>query len=199
MQSGRILLIDDHTLFRTGMKLILSQLRGAREILEAESIDDALARHSGTRIDLILLDIQLPGINGLDGVALLHEHLPGARILLVSGSVEALSETERERLGVLGWLPKSADPREVEQAVLRYTDVPDDVQSQSAPLAELTARQMQVLELLCRGKSNKVIAYELGLAENTVRVHVSAVLEQLRVKSRTEAVIEAQRRGLAVL
>lgn len=170
MQSGRILLIDDHTLFRTGMKLILSQLRAIGEILEAESIDDALARHAGAAIDLILLDVQLPGMNGLDGAALLRQHLPGARILLVSGSVDELPEAERERLGLLGWLPKSADPREVEQAVLRHLDALGGPAGE--PVPELTGRQRQVLQLLCRGKSNKAIAYELGLAENTVRVHV---------------------------
>lgn len=197
MQSGRILLVDDHTLFRTGMKLILAQLRAVGEILEAESIDDALARHAGAAVDLILLDVKMPGINGLDGAALLRQQLPGARILLVSASIDELPEAERERLGLLGWLHKSADPREVETAVLRHLGALHE--SAESPLVELTARQLQVLQLLCQGKSNKAIAYELGLAENTVRVHVSAILEQWQVKSRTEAVIEAQRRGLVNL
>lgn len=204
MSPGRLLLIDDHTLFRTGLRLILSQSNAVREIHEAGSIAEAVERYAGSGIDLILLDQQLPGINGFDGTTLLRRYLPEARILMVSGNVEALSDEERASRGVLGWLPKSADPSEVEQAVLHYLAGGEGLASSAPPppaavSGELTARQLQVLQHLCRGLSNKAIAYELGLAENTVRVHVSAILDQLGVKSRTEAVIEAQRRGMVTL
>lgn len=205
MLPSRLLLVDDHTLFRTGLRLILADCPAVAEILEAGSIAEAIERHAQQPIDLILLDIQMPGINGLDGVKLLKRHIPGARILVVSGSLDALSEKNARQLGIQGFVLKAADPSAVERAVIECLSDSGRIhncgsgQPESMADAGLTSRQLEVLSLLCKGRSNKVIASELGLAENTVRVHVSAVLDQLGVKSRTEAVIAAQQRGLICL
>ncbi|MAY75392.1 MAG: response regulator transcription factor [Gammaproteobacteria bacterium] len=204
MRKARLLLIDDHTLFRTGLKLMLAQLDCVGEIFEAGTVSDAITQHGQRMVDVILLDVNLPGINGLDGIAMLRLHLPAASLLVISG--EAMPDESRlSGLDLQGYICKSAEPAEVERAVLAC--LPDGCASlpQSLPASVgcsdsgLTARQVEVLGLLCQGKSNKAIAYLLGLSENTVRVHVSAVLDQLQVSSRTEAVVEAQRRGIVRL
>lgn len=202
----RLLLIDDHTLFRTGLKLILADHPFVEEIFEAGTIMSAIERLAGTPIDLILLDIQLPGINGLDGAQLLKRAFPSARIMVLSGSIDTLDQQTLSSLGLSGQLPKSEDPDRLIEAVLCClaghgdTPKPAALEVRKGPIISdtptLTTRQIDVLTHLCKGQSNKVIAGQLGLAENTVRVHVAAILDHLMVSSRTEAVIEAQRRGL---
>jgi len=206
----RLLLIDDHTLFRTGLKLIFADHPFVEDIFEAGSIMGAIERLGGTPIDLILLDIQLPGINGLDGAQLLKRAFPSARIIVLSGSIDTLDQQTLTALGLSGQLLKSEDPDRLIEAVLcclaghgdttpkgSMADLHNDATASTT--TTLTTRQVEVLTYLCKGQSNKVIAGHLGLAENTVRVHVAAILDHLMVSSRTEAVIEAQRRGLISL
>lgn len=198
MLPARLLLIDDHTLFRTGLRLMLSGLPTVSGILDSESIMDAVSHHAQTSVDLILLDISLPGISGLEGVKLLQRVFPNARILIVSGS-DSLTSEQIVQLGVAGFLSKTAEAREIEQAIERALTQGGPVLSSSpreGAAAGLTPRQLEVLGLLAQGQSNRAIANRLGVAENTVRVHVSAVLDFLGVSSRTEALLEAQRRGL---
>jgi DNA-binding NarL/FixJ family response regulator len=203
MLRSRLLLIDDHTLFRTGLRLVLADSPSIGDILEAGSIMEAVNEHGSTAVDIIVLDIQLPGLNGLDGVKVLKRYFGAARILVVSGSSEQVAAQAAAVPGVDGFLPKSADAHEIEEAIAfcqqgkRYFPRhPAAGQAPAQPSTTLTPRQLEVLGQLCLGRANKVIANHLGLSENTVRVHVAAILDQLGVDSRTEAVLEAQRRGL---
>lgn len=208
-KRGRLLLIDDHTLFRTGMRLILADHPAIATIIEAGSIMSAIECLGGQSIDLILLDVQLPGINGLDGAQLLKRAFPMARIILLSGSIDLLDPGALATLGVSAQLRKSEDPERLIAAILCCLTghAPAAKPERSVPRRDsvcaatgsLTARQIEVLTHLCLGRSNKVIAAQLGLSENTVRVHVAAILDHLCVSSRTEAVIEAQRRGVVSL
>lgn len=202
--SARLLLVDDHTLFRTGLRLIVEAHPGVGVISEAGSIAEACALQAGDT-DLVLLDIQLPGMSGLDGLRLLRRACPVARIVLVSASMAPDAIHEARGRGADGFLPKSANAEDIlnaitcalsgkpcfpvnsgNSAIIRGPDTPS-----------LTTRQLEVLSLLCMGKPNKVIARDLGLSENTVRVHVAAIFSQLGVNSRSAALLTAQRMGLS--
>ncbi|MEM5429450.1 response regulator transcription factor [Cupriavidus oxalaticus] len=207
MPHARLLLIDDHTLFRTGLRLVLADSPSVGQIIEAGSVMQAVQDHAGATVDILLLDIQMPGLNGLEGVKVLRRHFPAARILIVSGTSGLEIIPADIRREIAGFLPKSADAREIEEAIACClaggTYFSDDASSAGraaapAPYAAsaLTPRQLEVLHQLTLGRSNKVIAYHMGLSENTVRVHVAAILDHLGVVSRVEAILEAQRRGL---
>ena len=196
MLSARLLLIDDHALFRTGLRLVLENNDKVADILEAGTVMDAIHQFGSTPVDIILLDIQLPGLNGLDGIAVLRRHFQSSRIIILSASPELASTTP----DIAGVLTKSASVEQIDQALercLRGEALSDAAPAKAAGRgSQLTPRQLEVLSELCLGRSNKAIANSLGLSENTVRVHVAAILEQFGVYSRTEAVLEAQRRGL---
>ncbi|WP_374556266.1 response regulator [Aquitalea pelogenes] len=196
MLSARLLLIDDHALFRTGLRLVLENNDKVADILEAGTVMDAIHQFGSTPVDIILLDIQLPGLNGLDGIHVLRRHFQSARIIILSASPEQASTTP----DIAGVLTKSASVEQIDQALercLRGEALSDAVPAKATGRgSQLTPRQLEVLSELCLGRSNKAIANSLGLSENTVRVHVAAILEQFGVYSRTEAVLEAQRRGL---
>ena len=206
-----LLLVDDHTLFRTGLRLIVQDHPGVGRIAEAGSVAQACALQlSDAR--LILLDIQLPAMSGLEGLHLLRRACPQARIVLVSASVAPDAVHEARVRGADGFLPKSASADDILQAISlalagepcfpshshnphHYASLPPSGDlPPSTPT--LTTRQLEVLTLLCLGKPNKVIARDLDLSENTVRVHVAAIFSQLGVNSRSTALLMAQRLGL---
>ena len=200
--STHLLLVDDHTLFRTGLRLIVQDHPRVASIAEAGTVAEACAP-GGAPAGLVLLDIQMPGMSGLDGLQLLRQAHPGARVLLVSASVAPDAVREARARGADGFLPKSASGADILAAIDQVlAGQPCFPSAAPAPAAcgpqapALTARQGEVLALLCRGKPNKVIARDLGLSENTVRVHVAAIFAQLGVNSRSTALLAAQRLGL---
>ncbi|GAB3364624.1 MULTISPECIES: response regulator [Giesbergeria] len=199
-----LLLVDDHTLFRTGLRLIVQDHPGVGTIAEAGSIAQACALGLPL-LELVLLDIQLPGMSGLDGLHLLRQSYPVARIVLVSASMAPDAVREARLRGADGFLPKSASAEDILHAItLALAGQPcfppesntPAVACFGTPAPSLTSRQLDVLSLLCNGKPNKVIARDLGLSENTVRVHVAAIFSQLGVNSRSAALLQAQRLGL---
>ena len=204
MARANLLLVDDHTLFRTGLRLLLADSPSVASIVEAGAVMEAVQAHGGADIDVILLDIQMPGLNGIEGVRVLRRHFPAARILIVSGTSGSDAIQPAARKDIAGFLPKSSEAQQIELAIARCLeggtwfadDSPASAHTQAYEVSMLTARQLEVLSQLNLGRSNKVIAHHLGLSENTVRVHVAAILDHLGVVSRVEAILEAQRRGL---
>ncbi|RZJ62332.1 MAG: response regulator transcription factor [Acidovorax sp.] len=202
--TARLLLVDDHNLFRTGLRLIVQDHAGVGAIAEAGSIAEACALHA-VDTDLVLLDIQLPGMNGLDGLRPLRQACPRARIVLVSASVAPDAVYEARARGADGFLFKSASAEDILNAITcALAGQPcfpihssHNAAARGPGTPSLTARQLEVLALLCTGKPNKVIARDLGLSENTVRVHVAAIFSQLGVNSRSAALLAAQRIGLS--
>lgn len=215
----RILLVDDHTLFRAGMRLILgddSDCLGA--VLEASNLMDAMA--VAHEIDLVVMDIELPGLNGLDGLALIKKRWPNATAVILSAHEDRASITRAKQMGAAAFVSKTAAPHEIRgvlkqllvsrngEASMRYFSdstplqrFPPEIDRLSTEsgndLAQvLSARQLEVLVLLGEGLSNKVIASHLNLAENTVRNHMVTILRYFGVNTRTEAVVAAQRRGI---
>ncbi|MDY0108114.1 MAG: response regulator transcription factor, partial [Giesbergeria sp.] len=154
--------------------------------------------------DLVLLDIQLPGMSGLDGMGLLRQACPQARIVLVSASMAPDAIHEARSRGADGFLPKSASAQDILEAITCAlagqpcfpVNSGNSATTRCPDTPSLTARQLDVLLHLCAGKPNKVIARDLDLSENTVRVHVAAIFAQLGVNSRSAALLQAQRLGL---
>ena len=205
MQQKHILIVDDHSLFRTGLKMILMQIGEARGISEAASIKEALD-FSESGIDVILLDIQLPGINGIEGIKPLRDRFGAVPIIMLSANSEPNRVSEAKALGASGFLNKSSS---ADAMVASISEVLAGGNCFSSPPLEshtgssshtigskLTPRQTEVLIYLCEGKPNKLIARELDMSENTVRVHVSAILAALGASNRTEAMLIAQREGI---
>jgi DNA-binding NarL/FixJ family response regulator len=203
MTTTNILLIDDHAMFRSGLRMVLSARMTDAEIFEAGTLSEA-TQSSPEIIDVILLDINLPGLNGLDGIALLKRKWPLAPVIVLSS--QDGPDTVRDALarGAVRFISK-ADTADRIVALLNRV-LRGEYAAHSAQLDEngeainapqhLTPRQCEVLDLLCQGMSNKLIARRLTLSENTVRGHVHAILLFLEVSSRSEAVFASRRRGL---
>ncbi len=205
----RVMLVDDHALFRAGFRLVLNNNpRIAPQIQEAGSVTEALAILRGQEDpDLILLDIAMPGINGLSGMKLLHQASPDAAIALLSANDQPQVVQDALSQGAAGFLSKESDAETVNRAIDRLLDgqpyfpqlakTTATCEDRVSPVAQLTPRQLEVLALMGEGLTNKVIARRLSIAENTVRAHVSAILAHMGVTTRMEAVYTA--RSLSIM
>ena len=204
MLPPRILLIDDHALFRCGLRMVLAAGIAELETAEAASLDEAMHAPIADP-SLVLLDIQLQGLNGLEGIALVKRKWPQALIVILSsdvahknvrlamerGAAAFVSKAEpADRILAVIDQPRRGLPVAAAPAVPAPAGEPDDARHL------LTPRQSEVLDLMCQGLSNKLIGRRLDLSENTLRGHVQAVLAALRVSSRSEAGFAARRRGL---
>ena len=213
MAGTHILIADDHPLFRDALAQALrsdghDDRLGSVSLSQSESLDAAIEvlKQDGT-IDLILLDLTMPGMRGLSGLMYLRAEFPGTPVIVVTGS-EAPSVARRcIEFGASGFIPKSLDVPQMRQAISAVIAgdiwVPPDFSADAAredemaavaeKLASLTPQQVRVLMMLGEGLLNKQIAYELGVSEATVKAHVSAILQKLEVDSRTQAVILVNR------
>jgi two-component system nitrate/nitrite response regulator NarL len=204
MKNKHIMIVDDHALFRTGMKMILMQLGQASGISEACSIKEAFD-FSQSGVDIILLDIHMPGLNGIDGIKPIGEKFSKVPIVVLSASSDMSDMQKAKDLGASGFINKASLAEEMVNSISRVlegkTCFPDELDSSKHNPKEslgnaLTPRQIEVLIYLCEGKSNKLIARELEMSENTVRVHVSAILSTLGAVNRSEAILIARREGI---
>lgn len=200
----KILIIDDHPLFREGVRAIMERLGPDTEIVEAAGVEAGLAYAAGSdAIDLILLDLYLPGFGGIDALKLFRKGFPASRILMLSGTEVPTLIRECLANGAQGFIHKSVLADDMLAAV-------DEVMSGgsccliSASFAEdgaeaarqLTPRQREVLSCISKGMSNKEIARELNISDNTVNIHVVNIFAILGVHSRTEAALFAKKYGL---
>ncbi|SFC45827.1 DNA-binding response regulator, NarL/FixJ family, contains REC and HTH domains [Polaromonas sp. OV174] len=198
MPAPSILLIDDHAMFRSGISMVIRAALPGTKILEAASINEATS-HAPDQVDLVLLDIKLNGLSGMEGIALLQRQWPLTPILMLS----SLDEPQTTRLalerGAAGFVSKAETAEKIIEAILLVLDGHfDKLPPADSSLAErrLTPRQCDVLDLLHQGLSNKLIARQLSLSNNTVRRHVQDILEFFQVVSRAEAVVAARQQGL---
>ncbi len=213
----KILVVDDHALIREAMHQVLRQLDANIEVLEAGNCADALAlANQHPDLGLILLDIQLPGMSGLDALGDFRAQHPAIPVVVLSASENRDDVMRAIDGGAMGFIPKSQPSRVIINALrlvlaggvylpVEILGVPA-ASAAATPLAAgavrapadlgLTGRQSEVLALLVQGKPNKIICRELGLAEGTVKIHVTAILKALGVANRTQAVIAVSRLGL---
>lgn len=202
--SHRIIIVDDHPLFRAALRQTLEGRNTGMVFEEAGDIEGLSASLEHNRdCDLVLLDLNMPGVRGFSGLLLLRAQFPEIPVMVVS-AVEDITIIRRcFDLGASGFLSKSesaARIRESIDAILAgglwlpdgvSLDEQDDQTEVLGRLATLTPQQVRVLMMLSDGLMNKQIAYELSISEATVKAHVSAILQKLNVDSRTQAVIAA--------
>lgn len=200
MHPLQILLIDDHALFRSGLRLIIENKFEQARVLEAGSLEQALDMQP-PRLDVILLDVRLPGLSGLESIALLKRRWQQTPIIMLSSDASPGTVRQAHARGAVGFVSKADKPEAIAAALhacLSCGAGPADAASttdmgQSAPL---TPRQLEVLSFLGQGLPNKSIARKLEISENTVRGHVQSLLGVFGATSRTEAVYRARRQGL---
>ena len=210
-QSTTIIIADDHPLFRGALRQSVASIMPQARVMEASGMDDLNATLSQERdVDLILLDLTMPGVQGFSGLMSLRAQYPELPVVIVSATEEATVIRRAMDFGASGFIPKSIDIDSIGgaiQAVLAGdTWTPPDVDLSATEDAEtadlvrrlgtLTPQQVRVLTMLSEGLLNKQIAYELGVSEATVKAHVSAILDKLGVDSRTQAVIAASKIGV---
>jgi len=216
----KILLVDDHALFREGLKHLLKSLDAELELDEAEDCERGLELSARNSYDLVLLDLKIPGVQGLDALDALRRTSPEAPVVVVSGEDDPRVIRAAIERGAMGFVPKASTPEIMIQAlrlvlangVYLPPGVVDLAIPNGAPLPELlrgaqgdvqlpglTPRQMDVLRCVIQGKANKVIARELDISEATVKAHLSSVLRTLGVNNRTEAVYAAAKLGLQLV
>jgi DNA-binding NarL/FixJ family response regulator len=198
MTPTRILLVDDHAMFRSGLRMVLVAGITNTEIIEAGSLSEVMNCTLDT-VDVVLLDIKLPGLNGVEGIALLKRKWPLVPILMLSSQDEP--ETVRLALarGAAGFISKAETAEKIVDAIqliLRGHFSGLSPAASSTEQRRLTPLQCEVLNLLHQGLSNKLIARQLALSDNTVRRHVQDILEFFGVVSRAEAVCAARHQGL---
>jgi DNA-binding NarL/FixJ family response regulator len=194
----RILVADDHPLYRDAISRLLLELDPDAEVASAESLEavrSALASDPPT--DLLLIDLRMPGSEGFPSIAALHRDYPGVPIFVVSGSDSPLDPKRARDAGTLGFLSKSASPETMRLTLAALLDGSWEPLALAAePAVRLTPRQLDVLQGMAAGQPNKRIALNLGLVEGTVKLHVAAVLDALGAANRTQAVVRAQELGL---
>ena len=195
--SANILIIDDHSLFRAGMKILLMQHPNIEQVVEASSVQDALAMDENVA-KIIFLDIHMPDANGLLAIDAVKSYFSQSKTVMLSASDNPRDVKQAKQLGADGFLHKSMSAEEIFSAIDGllgnkpcFPEL-DEAHQMADSSARLTQRQIEVLALLCEGLSNKLIARRLDLSENTVRVHVSAILSVMNVSTRTEAILLAQ-------
>jgi DNA-binding NarL/FixJ family response regulator len=207
-ESTRLVIADDHPLFRGALREAVAGLFDQVEISEAGSFDDVAAiLERGGEVDLILLDLTMPGVRGFSGLMYLRAQYPSVPIVVVSANDDPAVIRRCMDFGASGFIPKTLGIDAIRDAIgCIYRGgiwMPPDAdlgQGSDAGTAELMSRlasltpqQVRVLMMLSEGLLNKQIAYELGVSEATVKAHVSAILQKLGVESRTQAVIAASR------
>jgi DNA-binding NarL/FixJ family response regulator len=206
-QSRHLLIADDHPLFRGALREAITGLFGSAAVAEAgtfEEVSEILERGGGD-VDLVLLDLSMPGVRGFSGLMYLRAQYPGLPVVVVSANDDPAVIRRCMEFGASGFIPKTLGIEALRQAVARVLQgevwTPPDVDltlkadaetaALIARLSTLTPQQVRVLMMLSGGLLNKQIAYELGVSEATVKAHVSAILQKLGVESRTQAVIAA--------
>jgi DNA-binding NarL/FixJ family response regulator len=202
----RLVIADDHPLFRGALREAVSGLFARGNIAEAGSFDDVVALlDQGGDVDLVLLDLSMPGVRGFSGLMYLRAQYPSVPVVIVSANDDPAVIRRCMEFGASGFIPKTLGIDVIRQAIARVFEggvwAPPDVDLKAGSdaasaalvqrLATLTPQQVRVLMMLSEGLLNKQIAYELSVSEATVKAHVSAILQKLGVESRTQAVIAA--------
>lgn len=212
----KVLLVDDHQLFREGLVILVKRLDGEVQTVEAASCAEAFAvLQREPDIELILLDVGLPDMSGLDGISVIRERHPGIPIVVLSSQEDRASVMQALDSGAMGYIPKTSSSdimiSALQLILANGIYLPPVVLMGGGPAAPVAAgpfkskrpaelglspRQAEVLFLILQGKPSKMICRELNLSASTVKAHTSAVLRSLNVTTRTQAVIAAGKLGL---
>ncbi len=218
----KILVADDHELFLKGLEMILQDFNAEVEIIKAKDYNEVFAAISAHKdLNLILTDLAMPGARWLDALQTIHQEMPETPIIILSAVFDREIVQKTIELGAAGYIPKTSSnavilsavnlvlsggvyiPAELLQDVsqsefnlLKQLETLPENQDVREKIKILSPRQIDVLKLIAKGKANKQIAYDLGLTEGTVKLHVTAILKLLNVYNRTGAVAAATHLGL---
>jgi DNA-binding NarL/FixJ family response regulator len=212
----RVLIVDDHALFRRGLMLVLESEEGIDVVGEAEDGDEAIARAEQLAPDVVLMDVRMPKVSGIEATRRLAETMPSCKIIMLTVSDEEDDLYEAIKAGATGYLLKEISIEEVADAVRAVvqgqTLISPSMASKliseftalakraddrhTVPAPRLTDRELEVLKLVAQGLTNREIAEQLYIADNTVKNHVRNILEKLHLHSRMEAVLYAVREKL---
>jgi two-component system NarL family response regulator len=202
----KLLLIDDHFVVRSGLAASLALEEDMTVIAEADSGDQALDAYTQHQPDIVLMDLQLPGLSGIEATQALISADPTARILIFSTFARDEEIHRALRAGALGYLQKSASRPDLLAAIRAVASgrqsLPSDIAArlrERDTRPDITPRELEILTLVTRGNANKEIAASLGIAEDTVKQHVSRILQKLAVNDRAQATAEAIRLGLVTV
>jgi two-component system nitrate/nitrite response regulator NarL len=222
----RLLLVDDHSLFRRGLKALLDQDERFEVSAEAGDVGEALRQLAKEAPDVILLDNHLPGVRGVDAIPALKEAAPHARVLMLTVSEDGQDLSAALQAGADGYLLKTVESDQLCEAIVKALDgdsvvspemmtklvsafrtrpatesapaplEPPAISQEQEALQALSPRERETLSLIARGSSNKLIARELDIAETTVKIHVQHILRKLGLSSRVQAAVYAVNHGL---
>ena len=210
----RVLLADDHAILRKGIRALLSTEPDIEVVAEAGDGAEAVARAEAFRPDVILMDLVMPGVDGIEATRQIVARLPAVRVLVLTSFVDDDKVFPAIKAGALGYILKDTGPDDLVRAIRQVhrgepTLEPEIARKVLFELSQparkpptvdpLTPRELEVLRLLAQGKSNREIADDLVLSEMTVRTHVSNILGKLHLASRTQAALYALKEGLASL
>ncbi|MCW2666978.1 MAG: two component transcriptional regulator, LuxR family [Frankiales bacterium] len=212
----RVLVVDDHALFRRGLQMVLEQEPDIEVVGEASDGSEAVQKSADTLPDIVLMDVRMPKRGGIDACTAIHETVPSAKIIMLTISDEEADLYDAIKAGAMGYLLKEISIEEVASAIravhggqslispsmasklltefasmIKRTD-----DRQQVPTPRLTDREMEVLKLVAKGLNNRDIAKQLFISENTVKNHIRNILEKLQLHSRMEAVVYAVREKL---
>jgi DNA-binding NarL/FixJ family response regulator len=213
MEPIRVLIVDDHPMFREGMSSLLASLPSFELVAEASTGEDAVRLAAETSPDVVLMDIGMPKMNGIEATRALLDVCPSARVLVLTMYEEPESVFAALRAGARGYLLKDAKSEDIArgiEAVARGDAIFGPAVAErlaaffqggrlarpSAPFPDLTARETEVLDLISRGMTNEEMAAHFGVSLKTVQNHVSNVLSKLHVVDRTQAAIRGREAGL---
>lgn len=223
MNPIELLVVDDHSLFRRGLTALLMQDGRFNVIAQASDLGEALRCLQHTTPRLILLDNNLPGVRGIDGITALKDACPGVRILMLTLSEDENDLTAALRSGADGYLLKTVESEQLCDSILKvlqgesvvsqdmltklvsvFRSGPVERVEKSQPATSdqvsgidlLSTRELEVLLLIARGDSNKTIGRELLIAETTVKIHVQRILRKLQLSSRVQAAVFVSALGI---
>ena len=217
MEPIKVLVVDDHILFRRGIADILTKEEGLEVAGEASDGLEAIVKAKEIAPDVVLMDLNMPRCSGLDAIQALQAEMPQAKVLVLT-----VSETEADlfaavKFGATGYLLKNAEPEELVGAILHvarggvvispvmatkllteFKDLTARAERESIERADtrLSSREVEVLQLVAEGATNKEIGDSLFISENTVRAHLSSILEKLHLANRAQAAAFAVEKGL---
>lgn len=217
MNPIRVLIVDDHTLFRSGIKLLLQRQEGFEVVGEAGDGLEGIKRAKQLAPDVVLLDLHMPGISGREAVQLIAEEVPGTRVVMLTVSEDAEDLVDCLRAGATGYLLKNIEteflvdalqraargesvmsPQMTGKLVQELRTHPKEAAShaQDVEREKLSPRETEIILLLAKGASNKEVARALNVAESTVKIHVQNILKKLNLSSRVQAAVYAVEHGL---
>ena len=212
----RVLVVDDHALFRRGLEMVLDQEDDIQVVGEASDGSEAVAQAMDTTPDIVLMDVRMPKRGGIDACTAIKDAVPSAKIIMLTISDEEADLYDAIKAGAMGYLLKEISIEEVASAIRAVhggqslispsmaskllnefaTMIKRGDERQQVPAPRLTDREMEVLRLVAKGMNNRDIAKQLFISENTVKNHIRNILEKLQLHSRMEAVVYAVREKL---